>query len=316
MRKYRVAVLGYYGFGNLGDELLLSACIDMLARSGIDRKKLLVLSNSPDDTAESFGVDAINRWHYRELFRAFRECDTLLLGGGGLFQDITSVKSCAWYWAVVRLAKLCGVKLWAMGQSVGPLRSRMGRMLAGDALRLCGVVHVRDDNSMSVAKTLGCANVIRGCDLVMTLSPGNFTRKPEYMLVNLRPSPELERYVKILTPYITPDTIGAALSPDDVNALKLAGVREIVRVKNFREASSLWAGASCAVGMRLHFGVLSRIFGTPSALLPYDVKVSEFAEQSGVPCIVDEWQAPVKPRAVPDSVHEVDRVCKEILSLQ
>ena len=91
MKKFKAALLGYYGFGNLGDELLLQACINILAENGIKREEVLVLSNNPEETAKTFHVKSINRWKYREVMSAFRETETLILGGGGLFQDRKSV---------------------------------------------------------------------------------------------------------------------------------------------------------------------------------------------------------------------------------
>ena len=387
--KYKAAILGYYGFGNLGDELLLTACLEMFGRCGVGREGVIVLSNAPDETSRVFGVASVNRWRLREVVRALRESESLVLGGGGIFQDSTSVKSCVWYWGVVRLARLFGCRVWALGQSVGPLRCGVSRVVAGNALRGCRVLHVRGESSREVAESLGCKNVITGSDLVMTLredslspahthiredardadgcsnpvtasdlvmplcgkssecsSPahthirGEDSRdavgcsnpvtssdamppKPQaqhsegkYTLLNLRPCENLPGYVRILTPHLQgKNVIGAALSDEDTDALTPLNLPEIVRVKTFRDARNLWAGASEAVGMRLHFGVLSRIFSTPLALMPYDVKVREFAAQSGVPCIVDEWAEPVAPLAVPECSSEIDGICREILAL-
>ena len=315
MRKYRVAILGYYGFGNLGDELLLSACLEMMTRCGLGRDSLVVLSNSPDKTSHMFGVHSVNRWRLGEVVRTLRESESLLLGGGGLFQDSSSVKSCVWYWGVVRLARFLGCRVWALGQSVGPLESGVSRVLAGDALRVCDVVHVRDEKSRVLASSLGCHNVRRGSDLVMTLKPEAYSSQGNCMLVNLRPCVGLEAFVEVIAPHMTGDVVGVALSGEDEEALRLLDLPEIVRVKSFREAARLWSEASCAVGMRLHFGVLSRIFRTPLALMPYDVKVSEFAAQSGVPCIIDEWREPIMPLPVPECADEIDSVCREIMAL-
>ena len=317
-KKYKAAILGYYGFGNLGDELLLSACLEMFSRCGIGRESLVVLSNKPEETSKNFGVDAVNRWSFREAVKVFRNSETFLLGGGGIFQDTSSVKSCVWYWGMLRLAKFCGCRVWALGQSIGPLGSVVSTVLTGNALRACKIVHVRDGKSYMLAESLGCKNLVRGSDLVMTLKPEvSYSHKYGYMLVNLRPCENLDSFVKVITPHLKDyRVIGAALSDEDVDALGVLGLSEIVRVKSFDGAGELLSGAVCAVGMRLHFGVLSRIFRTPLALMPYDAKVSEFASQSGVPCIVNEWCEPVMPLPVLESAGEIDTLCREVLGLR
>ena len=317
-KKYKAAILGYYGFGNLGDELLLSACLEMFRRCGVKKDSVVVLSNTPEETSRNFGVDAVNRWKFREVVRAFRNSETLLLGGGGLFQDTTSMKSCVWYWGMVRLARLCGCRVWALGQSVGPLGSVVSTVLTGNALRSCKVLHVRDEKSYTLAESLGCKNLVKGCDLVMTLKPEvSYSHKYGYVLVNLRPCENLDSFVKIIAPHLKGyRVVGAALSDEDVYALGVLGLSEIVRVKSFDGAGELMSGAVCAVGMRLHFGVLARIFRTPLALMPYDAKVSEFAAQSGVPCIADEWREPVVPLPVPESSGKIDSICRKVLGLR
>ena len=325
MRKYKAALLGYYGFNNLGDDLLLQASINILLDSGISREKIIVFSNKPDETSKNFQVESINRWHYREIWRTLKNCESLILGGGGLFQDSTSIKSCAWYWAIMRLAKLAGTKIFALGQSIGPLESRLGRFFAGNALRLCEFVHVRDENSRKLAENFNCKNVFKGSDIALSLVreiAGKMTcdnanninfesqSKREKMLINLRPCKNLDSFVKIILPEINNyqgEKIGVALSPEDENALKNLKLEKIIRVKNFHETCEIWQDSKIALGMRLHFGVLSRIFATPLALMPYDVKVSEFANESGVPCIIDKWENPVKPREI--NLLYYDKIC-------
>ncbi|GAB1428355.1 hypothetical protein MASR2M17_17850 [Aminivibrio sp.] len=118
-RPYRVALCGYYGFGNLGDELLAASLVEACAEEGIPRREIALLSASPVASARTLGVTAVPRWNVGAVFSLLRMSDTLLLGGGGLFQDATSVRSCLWYWGVVRLALLAGARPWAVGQSVG-----------------------------------------------------------------------------------------------------------------------------------------------------------------------------------------------------
>ena len=310
MRKYKAALLGYYGFNNLGDDLLLQASINILLESGVPREKIIVFSNNPDETSRNFCVESINRWQYRKVWLVLKNSESLILGGGGLFQDSTSIKSCIWYWLIMRLAHLAGTKIFALGQSIGPLMSRTSQFFAGNALRLCRLVHVRDDNSRILAEKFNCRNIIKGSDIALSLKPGNFTRKNSKLLINLRPCRNLDSFVKIILPHINNyqcKKIGVALAPEDESALKNLQLDKIIRVKNFHEACEIWGDSESAIGMRLHFGVLSRIFATPLALMPYDVKVSEFAKESGVPCIIDSWVNPAKPNEI--NLLYYDKIC-------
>ena len=302
-------ILGYYGFGNLGDELLLKACIKILNENGINNEKITALSNNPEETKKNFNISSVNRWKIFEVVKALRKSNFLILGGGGLFQDSTSIKSCFYYWGIVRLAKFFGLKVFAWGQSVGPLNYKISKFFTGSALKICEKVYVRDENSFNISEKLGCKNLIKGFDLVMTLkkSASCFLTPDSCLIINLRPSKNLEKFIDVIASHVknfNGEKIGAALSKDDEKILlkykEILDIKEIKLIKTFEEAENLWSKASCTVGMRLHFGVLSRIFQTPVALMPYDVKVKEFAEQSDIPLIIDEWNAPSMPLPVPD----------------
>ena len=291
-------LLGYYGFGNLGDELLLQACIKILNERGVANENIIVLSNNPDETQKNFNVASFNRWKFSEVVKAMRKSEIFILGGGGLFQDSTSVISCVYYWGVVRLAKLFGLKIFALGQSVGPLNSKISKFLTADALKICEKVHVRDENSFNIAKELGCKNLELGRDLVLTLKPSGISKSNRnLMLVNLRPCPELEKFVNVIATRVQEfngEKIGVALSNNDGKILidyqKILGLNEIKLIKSFDDAEKFFSSASYALGMRLHFGVLAKIFETPVSLMSYDIKVSEFARQFNIPVIQFEHE--------------------------
>ena len=309
--RYRVALAGYYGFGNLGDELLLRASLECLERCGVGREAVVVLSNDPEGTSRNFSVAAVSRWSLSEVRRALRSSDTLLLGGGGLFQDSTSLRSCLWYWGLVRLARLCGARPWALGQSIGPLHRAAARRLTQGALSSCSVLQVRDEPSMKWAERLGL-RAVRGEDLALTLAmpAAQITasqKTEERLLLNLRPVPEgeMERFLSIVTPSVNAfkgEVIGVALAEEDEALLKQLRrekqlrLSRVVLVKGLDEVAAIWAWASAAVGMRLHFAVLSALYEIPLAVLPYDPKVTAFAGRADVPCLTDHWAEPRLPR--------------------
>ncbi|WP_347712898.1 polysaccharide pyruvyl transferase CsaB [uncultured Fretibacterium sp.] len=331
-RRYRVALAGYYGFGNLGDELLAGASLEALERAGVGRGSVVMLSNDPEGSRRAFGVDSVSRWRLRGVVSALRSSETLLLGGGGLFQDGTSLRSCLWYWGLVRLALICGAVPWALGQSIGPLRSAGARWLTRDALRACRVLHLRDAPSMEWADRLGLS-AVRGGDLALTLKipraagedAGRTEEKTGRLLLNLRPSPDADRFARLAAPLAADfpgEVVGVALSGEDeilLGAMKGAGrlrLDRVERVAGLEEAARLWPGASAAVGMRLHFAVLSALWGTPLAVLPYDPKVEAFARGVGVPCAGEELPQPCPPAPLDrlGVVLELDALCRAFLS--
>jgi len=129
-RKYDVLLAGYYGFGNLGDELLAEACVKLLEDNGVSRDRIAVLSADPGKTRESLGTASYDRWKLGEIRRAMKDSNSMLLGGGGLFQDRTSLRSCFYYWSLIRMARISSVKCWAVGQSLGPFNTTLGPYFA------------------------------------------------------------------------------------------------------------------------------------------------------------------------------------------
>ena len=320
MRKYKFALLGYYGFGNLGDELLLEASLKILESSGTDLNRVVVLSNNPEETANKFHVEAFSRWKFSEVFKILSNSEFLMLGGGGLFQDSTSVMSCVWYWGVVRLAKLLGAVPVAFGQSLGVLNSKISKLLTRNAVKACKIFHVRDSHSFNTAKTFGAENIIQGVDLALTLNPENFVNKnkiQENILLNLRPYSGIEKFIDILSGNLKNNVIGVALSQDDVKILEFyksrLNISEIILIRDLHSAKLLWEKASDCVGMRLHFGILSQIFGVKCVLMPYDVKVESFAAQSKIPCMIDTFVNPEMPAKI--SENYFDNICKIIKAL-
>ena len=329
-RRWRVALAGYYGFGNLGDELLLRASLHGLERVGVGRERVIVLSHNPEGTSREHGVATVSRWSLRAVRGALSESETLLLGGGGLFQDSSSLRSCLWYWGLLRLARLCGARPWALGQSIGPLRSPLARWLTRDALRSCHVLHLRDEPSMDWAERLGLRATL-GEDLALTLATprrgdcAGVEGRPT-LLLNLRPHRDTARFAALIEHHIKDFTanggeaVGVALSPEDealLNGLREEGalsIERVTRATGLEDAASLWKNAARAVGMRLHFAVLSALFGVPLAVLPYDPKVRAFAERAGAPCVTDQWVEPRRPTlpvasgAMRDRIDELCRV--------
>ncbi len=161
-----VLVTGYYGFGNTGDEAILSALVTGL-RARNPTVRIRVTSGDPGLTQQQHGVDAVPWRDPLSLSEAVRASDLVVIGGGGLFQDYAGIEPgtllTPWHGGVVFYAAPAvlaavarkPVALHALG--IGPLFSdearRLVRTVARDAVR----VSVRDEASRRLLETLGAA---------------------------------------------------------------------------------------------------------------------------------------------------------------
>jgi polysaccharide pyruvyl transferase CsaB len=295
-KKFDVLLAGYYGFGNFGDELLAAEAVNFLVRAGIKRDRIAILSGDPDQSRITLEIESFARGLLSpSLRRALSESRSLLVAGGGIFQDSSSVRSCFYYWALVRMALLASCPVAAISQSIGPFSSFWGRKLAKDALLRCSYLSVRDNASFRLSGALGLKTE-RSPDIAMGLDiPRLIPGDSGEVLINVRPFKNQEISLKVMRIAHAFSTSGfqlrgIALSKDDEMELRKLFQRkgfpscEIVLVKKLDDFIAASGNAFAAIGMRLHFGVLSLLRGLRLLMIPYDPKVSGFAEKWDVLC--------------------------------
>ncbi len=172
----QAVILGYYGFGNSGDEALLQGILQSLEEVR-PTVRPVVLSASPRETREAHGVDAVHRYNLPAVWRLFRRADVFISGGGTLLQDRTSLRSLWYYAGMAMLAKRMGLKVAFYANGLGPLESATGRYLARRALQAADLVTWRDHGSMETAKRLR----------MLPTCPWEVTADPAFLL---EPAPE------------------------------------------------------------------------------------------------------------------------------
>jgi len=178
----RIALSGYYGFGNAGDEAILAASLAGL-RDRLPDADFVILSADPDATAVQHDVEARPRWPLWSVWRTLRGADLLLLGGGGLLQDSTSALSLRYYLAVLRLARLTRTPYAIFAQGIGPLRGRMGRWATARCMRRAAAITVRDQASAELLAEIGVARerIEVTADPALTLVPAPPTEIAEIL---------------------------------------------------------------------------------------------------------------------------------------
>jgi polysaccharide pyruvyl transferase CsaB len=151
-----IVISGYYGFGNAGDEAMLTAMIEALG--DVDPAVgITVLSGCPADTRRRHGVKAVFRLNYPEIIGALRKSDLLISGGGSLLQDVTSDRSLYYYLSIMMLAKTLGKPVMLYAQGIGPVRGAMAKGAMRHIGNMVDLITVRDEGSHGELAALGVA---------------------------------------------------------------------------------------------------------------------------------------------------------------
>jgi len=295
----RIVISGYYGFGNLGDELILSALLRELKKlsPGSD---VVVLSHDPERTQREHKVRAVSRWNLFAVARALVGADLLISGGGGLLQDKSGIQTPLYYLGVILIAKLLGKPVVAWGQGMGPLQHGLNQFLCRRILGLASLIMVRDQASLDLLRQLGLPpeKLVLGADLVLGLSQSSSLKKkgPDKagILVILRRgmSPEEESALC--------DFLGHAHSltrlplvflsfQDEQDFEFIQRVRSNLPFETFLSLPRLelevllplFSGSKLVLSMRYHALILAALAGTPALGLSSSPKIDAFLHGFG-----------------------------------
>lgn len=162
MKKRRkiIAIYGWYGYDNVGDEAILSNILKLI-RWHCDEVEIIVYSANPEKTkklhnVESFYhlpgsfrglVSTVLKGRFFSSFKALVRCDVFLLGGGGFLADWQP--EAPFYWLIPAfIAKLLNKKVILFAVGVGPLTTDKGRWITRFVLNRVDAIAVRDSESI------------------------------------------------------------------------------------------------------------------------------------------------------------------------
>ena len=302
---YHILISGYYGFNNIGDESILRTVIDNL-REKLPDVEITVLSQSPGQTAEKYGVRAARRMNLWDVFRCVWRCDMLLSGGGSLLQDATSSRSILYYLFILRLAQMLGKRTFIYSQGIGPIFSGRNRRYAACVLRRADGIVVRDGKSRDLLLELGVPDGL----IHVTADPVIRVKKPGpelgLRILEEEGCPRREGRLtvgwavksrKLSRPFLQEvarcilwlrEEYGAdsVLIPffhdEDVSvceavAKHLDGQAGCLRKKHLSEETlSIIGCMDVLVGVRLHSLIYAAVMGVPMLGVSYDPKVDSF----------------------------------------
>lgn len=293
----RVVISGYYGFGNVGDELILASIVHDLRQVG--EWRIFVLSANPQKTASAYKVRAVNRSSLGDILRVLRGADLFISGGGSLFQDVTSTRSLYYYLGLIDLAQTMYKKVMVYGQGIGPINNWFNRVLANHILNNVQLITVRDEDSLKELKKLGVCRpkIVVSADPVFSyvdvgahLGQMRIERRIGVCIRRWPKAPHLPAVVAKACDELI-DKLGVEIfffpfQPDDrFLCYEVLGMMnrkaEVLEGKNPLTFSNLINQVDILLGMRLHALILAATNYIPMVGISYDPKVNSFIRYVG-----------------------------------
>ena len=180
----KILIIGWFGAGNIGDEAILLAELHAM-RERISDAEFHILSFDPERTqrlvsglqqvVKIIGVGSKHKFlrtDFRGLWHSLTTVDMVVIGGGGIFQDIYNHYPIPFFTFMVVLAKLLSKRVVIHSVGVGPIRTWIGKRLTRAAANLADSVTVRDHESQYILASIGVNKDIGvSADPVFLLEP-------------------------------------------------------------------------------------------------------------------------------------------------
>ncbi len=304
----KVLISGYYGYDNLGDELILKAIIEHL-RAIDPALDITVISRNPWRTVNLHpSIEAVSRKDVFGIIRALKQCRLFISGGGGLLQDTTGQGSVLYYlgWGIIA-KKIFGKKVMLYAQGIGPLHNNLSRSLVRAWIGKMDLITLREERSWQILRDLQVpetmikvtADPVLGITLKNNQSLSE--KQPLCIGVVLRQDRDklrsVPRWCEILTN--VKNTYNARIlllpfqDPHDVNLSQ--AIKETMKDKvdikywdSLGDIFTFYESVDILVSMRLHALVLAAVYGKPMLGINYDPKLDNFLRLFGQQAVARE----------------------------
>ncbi len=296
MSKKNIAISGYYGFENFGDEAILTVLTKELKASDY---YVTVFSKNPAITSSKLGVGSVNTFAFSKVRDVLKKSDVLISGGGSLLQDATSLKSLFYYLWVIYTALSYKKDVIIFAQGIGPIKNFLGRFFTKKILKNCKYITVRDEKSLFLLRGWGLkadlvSDPVWNIDLkekvsmnrvgVQLRSWKGLSQKYLFALARQINANFADKEIYI---YSFQDALDLDLCKHFEAQLKLVNPNlktVLVNALTIDETIQSFSNLDYLIGMRYHACLLALKYGIPTLALSYDQKVQKIAERFSIPC--------------------------------
>ena len=290
--KYIVS--GYIGFDNFGDEAIAHVLSKKLKSEGAE--KITLISSNPERTACLHGVNSCGMFQFLpSLFDA----DVLISGGGSLLQDVTSLKSLLYYLGLIYTALVLGKKVRIFSQGIGPINSKIGKILTKFALKKAEKITVRDSKSQELLTDWGIKSELVKDPIFELELPNkqkkgtvgiqlrNFEGVNEDFLEKLSEEISKRFYDKKIEILSLQDSVDIEVCTRFSEMLRKKGIQNITVFDklSINDVLEKISDLEYLIAMRFHANVVGIKAGIKTLAINYDPKVKKLAEEYNLPII-------------------------------
>lgn len=293
----KVLISGYYGFGNFGDETILSVLVKKLKEITPD---IRVFSSNPQKTKELYVVQSTFFVCSCQVLYRLMTCNVLVSGGGSLLQDVTSIRSLLYYLCVINAALFFRKKVIIFAQGIGPINNKFAAFLTKKTLQKCTLVTVRDRKSRLLLHKWGVeADLV--CDPLFDLAvpeyqPSNkvgvqlrrFKTLKDELLNKLAEYVNKNFSDKEIEIYSFQDSLDLAVCQKFEKILKSINPQiktKIIFSQSSNQMIEKISRLDYMIAMRFHAVLTALKFGIKTLAICYDVKVEKLAEEAQIPFV-------------------------------
>ena len=251
----RVLLVGYFGFGNIGDDTALRVITGRLRVEGIE---YTVYGEGVGVYKRVFGITA-----------ALKGSRAVIFAGGNLLQNETSNRSLLYYLRIIALAHTMNVPVFFAASGIGALHG-VGMPLTSLVLPGVKFFGARTTHDTELAKALGINASLIMPDVCFTMPTQVREKKPELAYIPLREDKETERKIADIAGELSlSPTIIPLHYERDFAICKRIAVRLKARLSVFDSIDELMGMLSeCrfTVSQRLHGAIFSILSHTTAFL--------------------------------------------------
>lgn len=298
-----IVVCGYYGYGNAGDDSLLSRIVDGI-RKIHPSLRICVMSAHPRKTERLYLVDSVDRFRFLSVRRKLKDASLFLFGGGNLLQDKTSTHSLLYYTHMLRMANRSGAKIMIFANGIGPLTKAANIYRVKECLSYSDSISLRESSSFEfVRRLVPEKNVRLTFDPAIGVAPIRLPlpERPYCLVFPKKNAPDAADKLSYVMRYlrgrngITPYLVSLYDGEDLEYCRRLSSKNDIDMLypRSDAEIVSLLAGAELVISSRLHGLIYATAAACPMMSFSDDGKLESyldyigFGRHSAIPCAAD-----------------------------